>query len=119
MNQPDQSRFPAAVYADTVLAINFRDAQRRFLDSFIEIQYAHTLMLARQGIISEATARNCVRGLNALDRTELASVPYDGQTEDLFFHVEDVLERLCGKSNAGSIHTARSRNDMAVTQYRM
>jgi argininosuccinate lyase len=119
MNQPDESHFPAAVYADTVLSINFRDAQRRFLQSLIEIQYAHTLMLARQGIISEATARSCVRGLNALDRTELAIIPYDGKTEDLFFHVENALERLCGNSNAGSMHTARSRNDIAVTQYRM
>jgi argininosuccinate lyase len=117
--EPDNSRFPAAIYADTVLSINFRDSQERFLDSLIEIQYAHTLMLARQGIISEETARNCVRGLNALDRAELASAPYDGKTEDLFFHVEGALERLCGKSTGGSMHTARSRNDLAVTQYRM
>src|ERR1700733_3739146 len=98
MKEPDHSRFPAAVYAETVLSINFRDAQLRFLDSLIEIQYAHTLMLARQGIISEVTARRCVLGLNALDRAELARAPYDGRTEDLFFHVEDALELLCGKS---------------------
>jgi argininosuccinate lyase len=115
----DNSRFPAAVYADTVLSINFRDAQRRFLHSLIEIHYAHILMLARQGIISEEIARKCVAGLNALDREELASVRYDGKTEDLFFHVEEALERLCGKSTAGWMHTARSRNDIAVTQYRM
>ena len=72
MKEPDDSRFPAAIYADTVLSINFRDAQLRFLNSLIEIHYAHTLMLARQGIISEAIARKCVRGLNALDRAELA-----------------------------------------------
>jgi argininosuccinate lyase len=119
MKKPDDSRFPAAVYSDTVLAINFREAQRRFLDSLIEIHYAHTLMLARQGIISEEIARKCVLGLNALDRVELASVPYDGKTEDLFFHVEEALDRLCGKSLAGWMHTARSRNDIAVTQYRM
>ena len=119
MKEPDNSRFPAAVYADTVLSINFRDAQQRFLDSLIEIQYAHTLMLARQGIISQEIARKCILGLNALDRAELASAPYDGKTEDLFFHVEEALERLCGKSNAGSMHTARSRNDVAITQYRM
>jgi argininosuccinate lyase len=119
LKEPDNSRFPAAVYADTVLSINFRDAQLRFLDSLIEIQYAHTLMLARQGIISQEIARTCVLGLNALDRAELSRVPYDGKTEDLFFHVEEALERLCGKSNAGWMHTARSRNDIAVTQYRM
>ncbi len=119
MKEPDNTHFPASIYADTVLSINFRDAQRRFLDSLIEIQYAHTLMLERQGIISEEIARGCVLGLNSLDRAELASVPYDGQTEDLFFHVEAALEGLCGKSVAGWMHTARSRNDIAITQYRM
>jgi len=119
MKEPDNSRFPAAVYADTVLSINFRDAQHRFLDALIEIQLAHTLMLARQGIIPKEIARKCILGLNALDRADLASVPYDGQTEDLFFHVEEALERLCGKSVAGWMHTARSRNDIAITQYRM
>jgi argininosuccinate lyase len=119
MKKPDNSSFPAAVYADTVLSINFRDTQRRFLDALMEIQYAHTLMHARQGIIPQETARKCILGLNAVDRLELASVPYDGKTEDLFFHLEEVLERLCGKSIAGSMHTARSRNDIAITQYRM
>jgi argininosuccinate lyase len=56
VNTDDHSRFPAAVYADTVLSVNFRDAQRHFLDALIEIHYAHTLMLARQGIIPLATA---------------------------------------------------------------
>ena len=119
MKEPDNSRFPAAVYADTVLSINFHDAQRRFLDSLIEIHYAHTLMLARQGIISDQIARQCVLALNALDRAEAARAPYDGKTEDLFFYVEEAIERLCGKSAAGSMHTARSRNDVAITQYRM
>jgi argininosuccinate lyase len=119
LKEPDNSRFPAAAYADTVLSINFRDAQRRFLDPLLEIQYAHTVMLARQAIISEEIARKCVLALKTLDRAQLASVPYDGKTEDLFFHVEQALERLCGKSTAGWMHTARSRNDLAITQYRM
>jgi argininosuccinate lyase len=119
MKEPDNSSFPAAVYADTVLSINFRDAQRHFLDALMEIQYAHLLMLARQGIISQETARKCILGLNAVDRRQLANAPYDGKTEDLFFHLEEALERLCGKSIAGSMHTARSRNDVAITQYRM
>jgi argininosuccinate lyase len=119
MKEPDNSRFPASVYAETVLSINFRDAQRLFLDALIEIQYAHTLMLARQGIISVQIARKCVLGLDSLNRAELANVPYDGKTEDLFFHVEEALESLCGKPAAGWMHTARSRNDIAITQYRM
>jgi argininosuccinate lyase len=76
-------------------------------------------MLARQGIIPASTAQVCLRGLAALDRTEVATLPYDGRSEDLFFVVEEALERLCGKDAAGSMHTARSRNDIGITQYRM
>jgi argininosuccinate lyase len=118
-NAFDNSRFPAAVYAETVLSVNFRDAQKHFLDALIEIQYAHTLMLARQGIISVSIAGTCIGGLRQIDRDRLAGLAYDGNFEDLFFCVEAELERLCGKTAAGSMHAARSRNDIAVTQYRM
>jgi len=116
---PDSPSFPAAVYAETVLSVNFRDAQRLFLNSLIEIHYAHTLMLARQGIISPSVARACVRGLDEINRTELSTVPYDGRSEDLFFFVEEALARVCGREIAGVMHTARSRNDIDITLYRM
>ncbi|HEY3835152.1 MAG TPA: argininosuccinate lyase [Bryobacteraceae bacterium] len=119
MPTQDNSRFPAAVYADTVLSVNFRDAQQHFLDALLEIHYAHTLMLERQGIIPRLIAQRCIRGLDLLDRGELASVPYDGHSEDLFFFVENALLRLCGETAAGSMHTARSRNDIDITQYRI
>ncbi len=119
MHTKDTSRFPAPVYADTILSVNFREAQRYFLDSLIEIHYAHTIMLARQGIIPAETAQACLRGLDGLNRQELAEIPYDGHSEDLFFFVEDALAKLCDKGAAGAMHTARSRNDIDITQYRM
>lgn len=112
-------KFPAAVYSETVLAINFADAQRYFLDALLEIHYAHTLMLARQGIIPVPVAQRCLEGLDSLDRTELAHARFDGKYEDLFFYVEAALERACGPENAGHLHTARSRNDIDITQYRI
>ena len=50
----DAEQFPAPLYAETVLAPNFQEAQRHFLDALLEIHYAHTRMLARQGILTEA-----------------------------------------------------------------
>jgi argininosuccinate lyase len=99
--------------------VNFREAQRYFLDSLIEIHYAHTIMLAKRGIIPAGIAQACLQGLDDLNRHELATLPYDGVSEDLFFFVENALERLCGRAAAGSMHTARSRNDIDITQYRM
>jgi argininosuccinate lyase len=119
MDHSLNSGFPAQVYADTVLSVNFRDAQAHYLDILLEIHYAHTIMLARQGIIPANVARRCLEGLDALDRPRIASVPYDGRSEDLFFYIEKELERVCGAANAGHMHTARSRNDLDIALYRM
>jgi argininosuccinate lyase len=110
--------FPAPLYAETVLGPNFEDAKRYFLDALIEIHYAHCRMLARQGILTgdeEQTLRAALHGLN---REEIARARYDGSCEDLFFFIENLLELACGDL-AGKMHTARSRNDIAITLYRM
>jgi len=57
--------------------------------------------------------------LDEINRTELSTVPYDGRSEDLFFFVEEALARVCGREIAGVMHTARSRNDIDITLYRM
>jgi len=111
--------FPAPVYAETVLSHNFRDAQRFFFDALIEVHYAHTRMLARQGIIPAESARACIEALDRLDRAEILSAVYDGKFEDLFFLVESRLEALAGADHAGRMHTARSRNDICIALYRM
>ncbi len=111
--------FPAPVYADTVLTQNFEDAKRYFLDSLLEIHYAHTRMLARQQIISAEDERVLIRALDGLDREQIARAVYDGSYEDLFFYIESLLEKSAGAAIAGKMHTARSRNDIAITLYRM
>jgi argininosuccinate lyase len=114
-----ESGFPAAIYAETVLAPNFRDTQRLFLDAMLELHYAHTLMLAKQRIVPLEIARRCIEGLDRLDRHALATVVYDGESEDLFFHIEARLAAAAGVDNTGYMHIARSRNDIAITLYRM
>ncbi len=114
----DAEHFPSPLYVETVLAPNFQEAQQHFLDALIEIHYAHTRMLARQGILTEAEERQLRQGLDRLNRGEIAAATYDGSHEDLFFYVERLLEQSCGPL-AGKMHTARSRNDIAITLYRM
>jgi argininosuccinate lyase len=111
--------FPAPAYAATVLSVNFEDAQRFFLDSLLDIQYAHGLMLLRQSLLTPEEARAIFRALDALDRKELATTTYTGACEDLFFHIEEQLNRQIGVDVAGKLHTARSRNDIAISLYRM
>ena len=70
-----EAPFPAPVYAETVLAVNFEDAKRYFLEALLEIHYAHTLMLARQDIISASDARACLRSLDQLNRASTSAPP--------------------------------------------
>jgi argininosuccinate lyase len=111
--------FPATIYSETVLAVNFADAKKYFLDALLEIHAAHTLMLARQGIIPKADARLGLEAITKLDRSKISAARYDGRNEDLFFYVQELLAQACGEDVAGKLHTARSRNDIDLTMYRM
>jgi argininosuccinate lyase len=111
--------FPAPVYRETVLAPIFADAKKYFLTPLIEIEYAHTLMLARQGIMPEEDAAKCIWALDSLRIGEIRAAEYDGTFEDLFFYVEKRVAAICGEEAAGKMHTARSRNDIDLTMYRM
>jgi argininosuccinate lyase len=112
-------KFPAPIYEETVLAVNFEDAKKYFLDSLLEIHSAHTLMLCRQRIIRRREAKACLTALARLDRDTLAKAKRERSCEDLFFHIEQRLLQECGCDVAGKMHTARSRNDIDVTMYRM
>src|SRR5690348_12861403 len=111
--------FPAPIYAETVLSHNFEDAKKYFLDALIEIHYAHTRMLADCGLLTREEESNLLAALHGLDRTRIASARFDGSAEDLFFFIERLLEDAAGRELAGKMHTARSRNDIAITLYRM
>ena len=71
------SKFPAPIYRDTVLVQIFEDAKRFFLEPLLAIQYAHTLMLAKQGILTESEAAQCLRALDTLD----ALRPFDSRSQ--------------------------------------
>ena len=57
--------------------------------------------------------------LDAIDTDEVRTVRYDGTYEDLFFYLERLIVGGCGSDAAGRLHTARSRNDIDMTMYRM
>jgi argininosuccinate lyase len=119
LQQKGRSAFPAPIYRDTVLAQVFADAQQYFLEPLFSIQYAHTLMLGRQGIMEQQEVASCLRALDGLDLEKIRSAAYDGTFEDLFFFMERELAAVCGAEIAGKMHTARSRNDIDLTMYRM
>jgi argininosuccinate lyase len=111
--------FPAPVYRRTVLEEIFKNAQVYFLEPLLAIERAHTLMLAGQKIIPQESAAICLRGLERLDAEQIKRESYDPDVEDLYFYIEKKLIELCGAEHAGRMRTARSRNDVDMTMYRM
>jgi argininosuccinate lyase len=108
---PDYIRF--------VLNENFEDAKAQFLAPLMAIHYAHLVMLAERGIISPADARSVRNALSAIPLSDVRAATFDGTCEDLFFYLERFIVDGCGEEAAGRLHTARSRNDIDMTMYRM
>jgi argininosuccinate lyase len=106
-------------YVDEVLSENFEDAKALFLSPLMAIHYAHLVMLADTRIVSSEDAHALRGALDSISMSEVRATPYDAACEDLFMHVERLIERACGDDTAGRLHTARSRNDIDMTMYRL
>src|SRR5215216_7413477 len=106
-------------YVSHVLSENFEDAKTLFLGPLLAIHHAHLVMLTECGIVRREDARTLRTALDSISLNEIRRTPYDGTCEDLFFFVERLLVDACGEDVAGRLHTARSRNDIDMTMYRM
>jgi len=80
---------------------------------------AHAEMLGAQGIIDPAEAAVIVAGLQriAADAAEGTYV-LRSEFEDVHMNVETELQQRIGTA-AGRLHTARSRNDQVITDFRL
>ncbi|MCW3475007.1 argininosuccinate lyase [Limobrevibacterium gyesilva] len=115
-------RFPAPVYARTVLAPAFAHTQAHHLGHLMRLHRAHAVMLAEEGLMSRADAAAILGALDAVEReradaTEPAA--FTGEHEDLFFFIESRLARHVDPDIAGRLHTGRSRNDIDHTLFKM
>jgi argininosuccinate lyase len=106
-------------YVRCVLNENFEDAKEQFLAPLMAIHFAHLVMLTDQGIVGRDDARAIRGALESIRTEDVREVSYDGSCEDLFFYVERLIVKACGEDAAGRLHTARSRNDIDMTMYRM
>ncbi|MFN3743617.1 MAG: argininosuccinate lyase [Hyphomicrobiaceae bacterium] len=80
---------------------------------------AHAEMLARQGIITKADAREILKGLEQVRaEIECGEFAFSQALEDIHMNVESRLAELIGPA-AGRLHTARSRNDQVALDFRL
>jgi argininosuccinate lyase len=114
-----EEKFPAQNYKENVLADCFDDAKKYFLQAYIDVDFAHAVMLAEQKIITEDELKQLLESLRSLDLNSIKRAEYDGSFEDLFYYLQREIAKNCDADTAGKLHTARSRNDIDVTIYRL
>jgi argininosuccinate lyase len=90
------------------------DEDMRIFSAVVQINLAHVIMLADQGIISKSDASKLLGALlklHEIDPTKLETRP---EQEDIHVVVEDFVVKEVGEVG-GKLHTAKSRNDQVVT----
>ncbi len=107
---------PAKIMEEITPSIDF---DKRLAEQDLAGSRAHTRMLASQGIIAKEDADAILRGLDAVGQ-EMAEgkFVFKRALEDIHLNIEARLAEIAGPA-AGRLHTARSRNDQVVTDFRM
>ncbi|POF32112.1 argininosuccinate lyase [Roseibium marinum] len=115
----DISKFPDPTYKKTVLAPLFEGVKTHYAAHMSAINKAHLVMLSETGILGGSEASEIAGALAGIEaETDIASLQYTGEHEDYFFVVEAALKARLGDLG-GMLHTARSRNDMDHTLFKL
>lgn len=118
-NLTDHSTFPDPTYRDTVLAPLFDGVKTNFAAHMATINRAHLVMLSETGILAPDQVAPLARALAEIEDTvDIDALRYTGEHEDYFFLVEAMLKERLGDLG-GMLHTARSRNDMDHTLFKL
>ena len=107
---------------DLVRLINAPKLRRELGEAFdpqMQVHLAHTLMLARQGIVSTRDAGAILATLREVHAAGPSALEIDPGLEDMYSHIERALIRRIGPDVGGRMHTGRSRNDLGVTTDRL
>ena len=110
---------PAKELVDYLIRPAIATDLERSYQTLLDINKAHVLMLAKQGIIANDVAKQILQvtqdiaGMQAHPEFEI--IP---DVEDLYFNFERYLIKRTSLEIGGQQHTARSRNDMFATEIR-
>ncbi len=98
---------------------NSIDIDKRLYKEDIEGSIAHTEMLFKQKIISFQVKNKIIYGLNKVSK-EIAkdNFEFNKKYEDIHMNIEKRLFQIIGE-DAGYVHTARSRNDQVITDFKI
>ena len=95
------------------------DIDKKLYREDIAGSIAHVEMLFRQKIITFKIKNKIIYGLNKIEKEIIKKkFEYNKKYEDIHINIENRLFQLIGEE-AGYIHTARSRNDQVITDFKI
>ena len=95
------------------------DVDKRLYKEDIAGSIVHVEMLFKQKIISFKIKNNIVYGLQKIEREILNNkFEFNKKYEDIHMNIEKKLFQVIGE-DAGYLHTARSRNDQVITDFKI
>ena len=98
---------------------NSLNIDKRLYKQDITGSIAHVEMLFKQKIISFKIKNKIVYGLNKIEKEILnKKFEFNEKYEDIHINIEKRLFQIIGEE-AGYIHTARSRNDQVITDFKI
>jgi argininosuccinate lyase len=107
---------PAAIMGEITPSIDF---DKRLAGEDLAGSKAHVRMLASESIISKDDGQLILKGLDQIEQEIAAgSFIFKRELEDIHLNIESRLAEIVGPA-AGRLHTARSRNDQVVTDFRL
>jgi argininosuccinate lyase len=110
---------PAPALVASYYAPSVARALDLVFDVEMRIHLAHGLMLVRQGIVAAPAMRAILTAVRELRAAGPGALSVDYSQEDLYSYTERYLVARLGADVGGRLHTARSRNDLNVTAWRM
>ena len=94
-------------------------ADKRLYQQDIAASIVHTKMLVKQKIIGKKEGSKIINGLKKIkSQIDKGKFKFQEKFEDIHLNIEKKLFELIGPS-AGFLHTARSRNDQVVTDFKL
>ena len=95
------------------------DVDKRLYEQDITASIVHAKMLVKQKIISSKDGFKIINGLKKIkSQIDKGKFKFQEKFEDIHLNIEKKLFELIGPS-AGLLHTARSRNDQVVTDFKL
>ena len=122
-NKNNQTIWGARIKANTSLifqkAGSSIDVDKRLYKEDISASIAHVEMLFKQKIISFKIKNKIVYGLSKIEKEiSKKKFEFNSKYEDIHLNIEKRLFQIIG-DEAGYLHTARSRNDQVITDFKI